>query len=63
MFGDFLVVPQTGNLLVITEFGKLYVQPSEILVLQQDIQLSVQVEQGRKKMNLDGGAQGRIQNT
>jgi homogentisate 1,2-dioxygenase len=32
--GDFLIVPQEGALLVTTEFGKLYVSPGEIVVVQ-----------------------------
>ncbi|XP_054202370.1 homogentisate 1,2-dioxygenase isoform X1 [Homo sapiens] len=32
--GDFLIVPQKGNLLIYTEFGKMLVQPNEICVIQ-----------------------------
>ncbi|CAI8011379.1 Homogentisate 1,2-dioxygenase [Geodia barretti] len=32
--GDFLIVPQTGDLHILTEFGQLHVQPREILVVQ-----------------------------
>ncbi|XP_078742002.1 homogentisate 1,2-dioxygenase, partial [Lampetra fluviatilis] len=31
--GDFLFVPQQGALLIITEFGKLHVEPNEICVV------------------------------
>jgi homogentisate 1,2-dioxygenase len=42
--GDFLIVPQEGALLVTTEFGKLYVSPGEIVVVQQGQRFSVSVE-------------------
>ena len=29
-----LAVPQTGDLLILTEFGRLHVQPREIVVVQ-----------------------------
>uniref|UniRef100_A0A3Q3DYB6 Homogentisate 1,2-dioxygenase n=1 Tax=Hippocampus comes TaxID=109280 RepID=A0A3Q3DYB6_HIPCM len=32
--GDFLIVPQQGELLITTEFGKLMVEPNEICVIQ-----------------------------
>uniref|UniRef100_A0A4W3GVS1 Homogentisate 1,2-dioxygenase n=1 Tax=Callorhinchus milii TaxID=7868 RepID=A0A4W3GVS1_CALMI len=41
--GDFLLVPQKGNLLVTTEFGKLLVEPNEICIIQQGMHFSVEV--------------------
>ena len=32
--GDFLVVPQLGPLHIVTEFGEMYVEPLEIVVIQ-----------------------------
>ncbi|GFT03781.1 homogentisate 1,2-dioxygenase, partial [Nephila pilipes] len=32
--GDFLIVPQQGRLTVTTEFGRMYVEPNEICVMQ-----------------------------
>ena len=37
--GDFLFVPQLGDLKVTTEFGRLLVQPNEICVIQQGMRL------------------------
>lgn len=37
------LVPQMGNLLITTEFGKLRVQPNEIVVIQQGMRFSVSV--------------------
>jgi homogentisate 1,2-dioxygenase len=42
--GDFLIVPQQGNILVTTELGKLYVKPKEIVVIPRGIKFSVDVE-------------------
>jgi homogentisate 1,2-dioxygenase len=39
--GDFLIVPQLGNLLIITEFGKLFITPCEIIVIPRGIKFSV----------------------
>jgi len=39
--GDFLIVPQEGDLDIFTEFGKIYVCPGEICVIQRGIQFSV----------------------
>lgn len=41
--GDFLIVPQEGALNITTEFGKLYVEPNEICVIQQGMKFSVNV--------------------
>lgn len=35
--GDFLIVPQTGDLEIHTEFGKIYVKPGEIVVIPRGI--------------------------
>ncbi|XP_067951461.1 homogentisate 1,2-dioxygenase-like [Watersipora subatra] len=42
--GDMLIVPQLGALDVTTEFGKIYVKPNEICVIQQGMRFSVGVE-------------------
>jgi len=41
--GDFLIVPQHGELDITTEFGKILVRPNEICVIQQGIKFSVNV--------------------
>ncbi|XP_053561776.1 homogentisate 1,2-dioxygenase [Bombina bombina] len=41
--GDLLIVPQQGNLLITTEFGKILVEPNEICVVQQGMRFSVEV--------------------
>ncbi|XP_022188930.1 homogentisate 1,2-dioxygenase-like [Nilaparvata lugens] len=41
--GDFLIVPQSGNLRITTEFGKIDVSPAEICVIQQGMRFSVSV--------------------
>lgn len=45
--GDFLIVPQEGNLLFKTEFGLIKAQPGEIVVIQRGIQFQVSLE-GKK---------------
>lgn len=42
--GDFLIVAQQGALDIQTEFGKLYVQPGEICVIQRGQRFKVGVE-------------------
>eukprot|EP01090_Pellita_catalonica_P021752 TRINITY_DN8225_c0_g1_i1.p1 TRINITY_DN8225_c0_g1~~TRINITY_DN8225_c0_g1_i1.p1 ORF type:complete len:447 (-),score=64.43 TRINITY_DN8225_c0_g1_i1:128-1468(-) len=42
--GDFLIVPQQGALDITTEFGKMYVSPGEICVIQRGIRFSVAVD-------------------
>ena len=42
--GDFCIVPQLGALDVQTEFGRLYVQPGEICVIQRGQRFKVNVE-------------------
>ncbi|EUC47438.1 hypothetical protein COCMIDRAFT_34972 [Bipolaris oryzae ATCC 44560] len=42
--GDWLIVPQEGNLDIQTEFGMLYVQPGEICVLQKGCRFRIGVE-------------------
>lgn len=39
--GDFLIVPQLGTIVIITEFGHLVVKPNEIVVIQQGMKFSV----------------------
>ncbi|CAD5210477.1 unnamed protein product [Bursaphelenchus xylophilus] len=41
--GDFLIVPQEGELRIKTEFGRLLVKPLEICVIPQGIRFSVDV--------------------
>lgn len=41
--GDFLIVPQQGALDITTEFGKMFVSPNEICVIQQGMRFSVNV--------------------
>lgn len=43
--GDFLIVPQAGNLLIFTEFGKMQVKPNEIAVIQQGMRFSVHISE------------------
>ncbi|XP_035209607.1 homogentisate 1,2-dioxygenase-like isoform X1 [Stegodyphus dumicola] len=42
--GDFLIVPQQGRITVTTEFGRMYVEPNEICVMQQGMKFNVGVE-------------------
>ena len=42
--GDMLIVPQKGNLFVTTEFGKLVVEPTEILLVPRGLKFSVDVD-------------------
>ncbi|KAK4873701.1 hypothetical protein RN001_013061 [Aquatica leii] len=43
--GDFLIVPQQGALKIITEFGKMIVQPNEICVIQQGMRFTIDVKE------------------
>ncbi|CAG8579680.1 7133_t:CDS:10 [Paraglomus occultum] len=43
--GDFLIVPQTGRLDITTEFGKMLVEPLEIVVIPRGIKFSVRLPQ------------------
>lgn len=43
--GDFLIVPQEGHLDITTEFGHLYLQPSEICVIHRGIRFKVDIVQ------------------
>lgn len=45
--GDFLIVPQCGTLLITTEFGKMYIEPEEIAVIQQGIKFKVDLPDGQ----------------
>lgn len=42
--GDMLIVPQTGVLLVTTEFGKLRVSPKEIIVIPRGVKFAIDLE-------------------
>lgn len=44
--GDFLIVPQQGTLDIQTEFGMLFVQPGEIVVIQRGQRFSVNLVDG-----------------
>lgn len=52
--GDFLLCAQEGNLDIQTEFGKLFVQPGEIFVVQRGVRFSINLAEGVK------GARGYI---
>jgi homogentisate 1,2-dioxygenase len=41
--GDMLIVPQTGTLMITTEFGRMSVSPQEICVIQRGIKFKVDV--------------------
>lgn len=41
--GDFLIVPQQGSLNIVTEFGRMHVDPNEICVIQQGMRFQVYV--------------------
>lgn len=47
--GDFLIVPQQGSLLVTTEFGKLFVDPNEIFVIQQGMRFKIESFEGESR--------------
>lgn len=42
--GDFLIVPQQGTLKILTEFGRMIVEPNEICVVQQGMRFSIDVD-------------------
>lgn len=44
--GDFLIVPQTGELFITTELGKLTVKPKEISVIPRGLRFRVDVKEG-----------------
>ncbi len=44
--GDIIIVPQTGTLLVSTEFGKLRVPPKEVVIVPRGCKFSVDIESG-----------------
>ncbi|KAI8376480.1 homogentisate 1,2-dioxygenase [Radiomyces spectabilis] len=44
--GDMMIVPQHGALDIITEFGKIYVKPNEICVIQRGVRYSVNLPEG-----------------
>ena len=46
--GDFLLVPQKGNLLIRTEFGRLHIAANEICVLQQGMKFSIEIEEASR---------------
>ena len=46
--GDYLIVPQTGTLFITSEFGKLKVEPKEIVVIPRGIRFSVDINQSSR---------------
>ncbi|KAF4763196.1 hypothetical protein HAV15_001547 [Penicillium sp. str.  len=44
--GEFLIVPQQGALDIQTEFGPIFVQPGEIVIIQRGIRFSVNLPDG-----------------
>ncbi|KAL4936441.1 hypothetical protein BDV06DRAFT_93318 [Aspergillus oleicola] len=44
--GEFLIVPQQGALDIQTEFGPLYIQPGEIIVIQRGLRFRVELPDG-----------------
>lgn len=44
--GEFLIVPQQGALDIQTEFGPLFVQPGEIVVIQRGLRFRVELPDG-----------------
>jgi homogentisate 1,2-dioxygenase len=47
--GDYLIVPQQGTLDIQTEFGKLFVQPGEICVIQRGQRFKVALPDGETR--------------
>ena len=46
--GDMLIVPQTGTLLITTEFGKLSVAPKEVVIIPRGVKFSIDLAPGEK---------------
>lgn len=44
--GDFLIVPQSGSLIVHTELGVLKVEPNEIVVIPRGFRFAIDLEEG-----------------
>ena len=40
-----MIVPQKGNLHIATEFGKLFVKPNEICVIQRGMRFSIDISE------------------
>mmetsp|Transcript_71898 Transcript_71898/g.123529 ORF Transcript_71898/g.123529 Transcript_71898/m.123529 type:complete len:360 (+) Transcript_71898:1-1080(+) len=53
--GDFLIVPETGALMVRTEFGVLTVAPCEVVVVPRGVRFAVELAEGEK-----GSARGYV---
>lgn len=47
--GDFLLVAQLGNLDIQTEFGKIFLQPGEICVIQRGVRFAIRLGPGVKQ--------------
>jgi homogentisate 1,2-dioxygenase len=59
--GDFLIVPQTGTLIIHTEFGRIQVQPTEIVVIPRGIIFQILIpDQVNKNTDHPNGAQGYL---
>ncbi|KAJ5460934.1 homogentisate 1-2-dioxygenase [Penicillium daleae] len=56
MDGDFLFVAQEGHLDITTEFGHIYLQPSEICVIQQGLRFKLEINEAKSP----SGARGYI---
>lgn len=46
--GDFLIIPQVGTLDIATEFGRLTVEPQEIVVIPRGIKFSVAISESSR---------------
>lgn len=46
--GDLLIVPQLGTIAVMTEFGRLLVEPGEIIVIQRGIKMAIDLHDGKE---------------
>ena len=51
--GDFLIVPQQGQLAITTEFGRMTVAPGEICVIQRGMRFSVDLVEAENDENND----------
>jgi homogentisate 1,2-dioxygenase len=55
--GDFLIVPQTGRLQVVTELGKLHIEPSEICVVPRGMVFQINLLSNSNNKNDDEAEQ------
>lgn len=47
--GDMLIVPQAGVLHLTSEFGKLRVQPKDVVIVPRGVKFSMDVEEGKAR--------------